>query len=155
GQHQVRLKSSDNATPVEVGGDIGVNLAGGTVSLCGGGGGHKMHMAPGTQDVGDNVGAEADCSVLGLYTKNLAGGSSPDLRNSGPTTFTTPIIATMPTFPSFACDANNDVKVTSPTTLPPGTYGTLTIQAHLTFQSGTYTFCQINSDQNQTVTTAS
>src|SRR5579871_2393373 len=83
GQDSVHLKSSDSSTPVEIGGDIGVNLAGGQINVCGGGSSHTLHMADGTQVVGDNVQADSDCSFWDLYTNNLSGGSSPNLRNSG------------------------------------------------------------------------
>ena len=106
-------------------------------------------MDDGTQANGDSMLSSNNCDFYDVYANSFSG--SPPLvpRNSGPTSFTGPIIASLPSFPSFSCNPANDVTVapSDSLTLPPGVYGNLRLNddATLTLQAGTYTFCDFSA----------
>ena len=131
------------------GGDIGLNDVGATgdhARLCEN---YYTHMDDGTQANGDSMLSSNNCDFYDVYANSFSG--SPPLvpRNSGPTSFTGPIIASLPSFPSFSCNPANDVTVapSDSLTLPPGVYGNLRLNddATLTLQAGTYTFCDFSA----------
>jgi hypothetical protein len=153
----LHLKGGNGTTTNITDGDVGVQSDDPSdhMNLCVGGSGHSIFMGDGTQANSDNFASGPACSFWDVYSNNLTGG--PVIRNSGPNTFTTPIIAPgdLPAFPSFTCNPANPVVVpkNGSQTLPPGTYGDLVVQngATVTFGAGTYTFCGVTMGQNASI----
>ena len=125
------------------GASIGVNDPGMEARICEN---YLMHMDDGSQVVGDTVHATDNCDLYDIYTNSLLGSPAVVPRHSDPTAFSPlPIISSLPSFPSFACNPADDVTLapSASLTLPPGVYGNLRANddATLTLQAGTYTFC--------------
>jgi len=150
----ISLKGGNGQTTEIDNGDVGVQSdnPSDSLSLCTGGSGHNTTMGDGTQTNSANLQSSSACSFWDVYSNNLVG--NPVIRNSGPTTFTTPLIAPadLPAFPSFTCDPTKPVTVPKggSVTLPPGTYGDAQVKdgGTLTLAGGTYTFCDFNMGTN-------
>jgi hypothetical protein len=116
-----------------------------------------VKMDDGTQVNADTMRITNLCKVWDVYANGLTGGSDVVPVNSGPTSFSTPLLSTMPTIPAFNCDANNPVTVRKgdTTTLAPGTYGNTVFQdnTNVTLQPGIYNFCDLHVGRNAIVTT--
>jgi hypothetical protein len=150
----ISLKGGNGQVTEIDNGDVGVQSDQPTdsLNLCQGGSSHKTTLGDGTQANSANFFTSSACSFWDVYSNHLVG--TPTIRNSGPTTFTTPLIppANLPPFPSFSCNPANPVVAPNNASqnLAPGTYGNLQIKdgAKLTLGGGTYTFCNVNMGQN-------
>ena len=154
---QLSFQGSQGGPSHIANGDIGVNNAdtdphGASLNICQAG---AVHMDPGSQVVADSVQGSAPCDVANLFA-NTSNGTPPIApRDSGPTKFDLPIIASLPPFPVFACDNGSPKTVpqAGALDLAPGTYGDLRLQdlSKLTLHGGTYTFCNWAQGKNVTV----
>lgn len=118
-------------------GSIGLNDAGHRLRL-----GRESSLPDGSALAGDRVEVGRGVSVFDLFTNAL--GSSPggvDVRGTGPTPFTPPVVAGLPIPPPFA-PGTTDVRVRGNETvaLAPGAYGDVVVarRGTLVIEGGTY-----------------
>ncbi len=159
----MKLKSGQTSDRgVITGGSVGVNETGlvngdPRLQICSNG---YATLDDDTQVVSDTMRLTDLCSVYDVYSNSVVGNPPTVPRNSGPTSFTGPIIdpAALPTIPSFSCVGGAAVGVPSDTSLAlaPGTYGDVWVHDDATLQlaAGTYTFCSLTLGDTATVNTA-
>jgi hypothetical protein len=126
------------------------------LSMGGGGGHHVVVLADNTQVVTDTGRLDEDSNLWDLYINRLVGGSPPVIRNSGPTPFTAPILASPPALPVFS-PGTTDVAVESNTivSINPGSYNEIWVKDDgvLTLQPGIYNVHNIRCGRRVTITT--
>jgi hypothetical protein len=108
-----------------------------------------------TQIVADTMRITSLCSVWDVFANGLVGASDVAPKHSGPNAFSVPVLASVPAFPSFTCDAGNPVEVDKDgsANIGPGSYGQLTLKdgSTTTFGAGVYNLCSLHVGRDATV----
>jgi hypothetical protein len=151
------FKGGQNATRgIISGGDVGVNAidpdptdSDVPLDICAN---QHVTMDPGSQVNADSMRISDLCTVWDVYANSTTNGSNVVPQNSGPTAFSTPLLANLPSFPSFSCDPSHDVDVekNDSATIPPGSYGEIFLEdgSNTTLQPGTYDVCRFRVGKN-------
>jgi hypothetical protein len=152
---KLTFKGAENVANGYVhGGDIGVNATDGEMDVCAN---YRMHLDDGTQANAATLHGSNLCDFYDVYA-NTVTGNPPIVPRHGQGTLTAnnslPLIANLPPFPAFQCDATNPVHVTSGSLdLAPGLYGDFMANNNttVTLHDGTYTFCDFQMGKHTTV----
>jgi hypothetical protein len=112
-------------------------------------------MDDATQIVADTMRITSRCSVWDVFANRLVGASDVAPKHSGPNAFSLPLLASAPSFPSFACDAGHpfDVGKDGAANFGPGSYGEVTLKdgSTTTFSAGVYNLCSLHVGRDATV----
>ena len=152
GWDSVAIKGAKNAKVV--GGNVGVNKAGGQLNICING---ALTMGAGTQLVGDYLGISKQCTLHDVfYGKGHKPNGLAQIKHHGSAEFTAPLNpVNVPAAPTDArCDGTKSIVkgLGGNQTLQPGVYGNLTVKDGPSnknrnlykFTAGTYVFCDVN-----------
>ncbi len=127
------------------GGDVGVNRVDPgqfTPNLSLGGVHNPVTMDDGTEVVADTARLGAKLSAFDVFANVVQPNFDPGVvRGAGPTPFTAPILASLPTFPAFVPGTTRELVSAGDTlALPPGAYGAVVVagKGTLTLAAGVY-----------------
>jgi hypothetical protein len=119
---------------------------------------NPVTMDPGSQVNADTLRINTPCTIWDVYANTVVAGSDAVPQNSGPNSFTTQLLSTLPTIPAFDCNPANPLTVAKGGSSSPvaGTYGNVVFQddATVTLGNGIYNLCDLHIGKHATINTS-